>query len=86
MEASRRRYRVQMKEAAVVGEGAELRSMFKHKWKAWRLAWRRDPTEPTLVLTKAIHSFTSLSSPRSCSCSCSCSTCHSFSLPHLDPL
>lgn len=51
MEASRRRYRVQMMEAAVVGEEAELHVQAQRK--AWRLAWRRDPTEAYLTYSGA---------------------------------
>lgn len=77
--ASRRRYRIQMMEAAVVGEEAELHVQAQMEGLASGLAARSDRSLPTLALTKAIHSFTSLPSPRSCSCSCS--TCHSFPSP-----
>lgn len=76
--ASRQRYRVQMKEAAVVGEEAELHVQAQMEGLASGLAARSDRRLPPLALTKAIHSFfTSLVpfSPRSCS------TCHSFPSP-----
>lgn len=79
IEASRRRYRNQMMEAAVVGEEAELNVQAQMEGLASGLAARSDRSLPTLALTKAIHFFTSLPSPRSCSCSCS--TCHSFPTP-----
>lgn len=57
MEASRWRYRIQMMEAAVVGEEAELHVQAQMEGLASGLAARSDRSLPTLALTKAIHSF-----------------------------
>lgn len=50
-----RRYRIQMMEAAVVGEEAELHVQAQMEGLASGLAARSDRSLPTLALTKAIH-------------------------------
>lgn len=85
--ASRRRYRIQMMEAAVVGEEAELHVQAQMEGLASGLAARSDRRLPTLALTKAIHFFfTSLVPFPRLAPAPAAAPLATLSLPHLDPL